>query len=116
MMVLQFCKHVQMALPNSGKLVRDRIPQIIAEAGVQKRYTTLHPSDLAIALKTKLWEEVAELIDAEANSDLEEIADVFEVLLSLSEALGYSWNQVVEAASAKRLSRGGFALGVWLHE
>ncbi len=105
-----------MALPDSGKLVRDRIPQIIAEAGVQKKYTNLHPSDLASALRAKLWEEVTELINADANSELEEIADVFEVLLSLSEALGYSWNQVVEVANTKRLSRGGFASGVWLHE
>ena len=103
-----------MALPNSGKLVRDRIPQIIAEAGVQKRYTNLHQSDLADALRAKLWEEASELINADSNSDLEEIADVYEVLLSLSAVLGHSWNKVLETADTKRATRGGFALGVWL--
>jgi len=105
-----------MALPNSGKLVRDRIPQIIAEAGNQKRYTLLDPSDFADALRVKLWEEVSELVAADTDSDLEEFADVYEVLLSLAEVLGHSWSEIVMASKTKRASRGGFASGVWLHD
>lgn len=115
-MVLQFCKHVQMALPNSGKLVRDRIPQIIAEAGVQKRYTAIAPADMRDALRSKLEEEVFELTSCSAGSELEELADVLEVLLSLSDTLGYSWSEVIQQAEKKRSSRGGFSLGIWLHD
>jgi predicted house-cleaning noncanonical NTP pyrophosphatase (MazG superfamily) len=105
-----------MALPNSGKLVRDRIPQIIAEAGVQKRYSKIAHEDMKYALRTKLEEEVSELISSSPDSEVEELADVFEVLVSLSAVLGHPWGEVVRAAEEKRDSRGGFSLGVWLHD
>lgn len=105
-----------MALPDSGKLVRDRIPQIIAEAGIQKRYSKIAPGDMRAALRSKLEEEISELVSCNPDSEVEELADVFEVLVCLSEVLGHSWTEVIKTAERKRETRGGFSLGVWLHD
>ncbi|MEU4773633.1 nucleoside triphosphate pyrophosphohydrolase [Micromonospora sp. NPDC023644] len=99
-----------------GKLVRDRIPEIITAKGKEAHVRTLQASELFDALVTKLGEEAAELRCAAPDSQLEELADLREVLSALITTLGYSEEQVEQAAREKRAIRGGFRRGVWLDE
>lgn len=103
-----------MAIPSQGKLVRDRIPEIIERDGLIAVTRMVHGDDLYRALKVKLLEESSELQEASHENDLEEIADVLEVLFALAELTGHPWSQVLERASEKRRHRGGFGNGVWL--
>ena len=63
-----------MALPNTGKLVRDKIPQIIRDSGRQPHVTTIDHGDMRAALELKLAEEIEELLIGPEESRLEEEA------------------------------------------
>lgn len=65
-----------MALPKSGKLVRDRIPEIVAASGGAPTVVVLSEEDSREALHLKLIEEAGELRDASDESRLEELAEV----------------------------------------
>ncbi|WP_341714392.1 nucleoside triphosphate pyrophosphohydrolase [Limnobacter sp.] len=90
------------------KLVRDRIPIIMRDAGVQAAVRYVDQNDKLPWLYSKLREEADEL---EAASTLDECADVFEVLRAIAAALGYSLDELVSAADSKREVRGGFRDG-----
>lgn len=95
-----------------GKLVRDRIPEIIRQAGGSPEVTVLAPEDLFTALMDKLLEEAQELRGADASSRVEEMADVMEVTQAL---LAYfDREQVAQVQSQKYLERGGFEKGYLL--
>jgi predicted house-cleaning noncanonical NTP pyrophosphatase (MazG superfamily) len=95
------------------KLVRDEIPDIIAESGKAVTYRILNDEDYKIALEMKLDEEVAEF---HKNPSIEEIADIAEVLYALIEAYGYRVIDVINYRAAKREEKGGFDKGVYLEE
>jgi predicted house-cleaning noncanonical NTP pyrophosphatase (MazG superfamily) len=101
-------------LPTEGKLVRDRIPDVIRASGGVPVVTTIARDLRLEALMLKLREECAELVDAPPAELLEEVADVFEVLRGIASASGATWEQVEMQAAAKREERGGFVQGVWL--
>ncbi len=86
------------------KLVRDKIPLIAP----RRRYRRASPGELPRLLAEKVVEEALELRD---NPSLEEMADVYEALRALAEALGYGWADVEEAAEEKKRRRGGFREG-----
>lgn len=104
-----------MALPDDGKLVRDRIPDIIRAGGDDPDVSVIDPADLQEALQRKLAEEVAELRAADLGDKPEEIADVLEVLVAVATELGYDWAGIEALAVQKRRARGGFADRLWLH-
>lgn len=99
-----------------GKLVRDRIPEIIAAAGKTATVRVLDEAELLPALTVKLAEEAEELCHAGPDDRLGELADINEVLTTLTEVLGFSSEQVQEAARRKRAERGGFSHRLWLDE
>lgn len=88
-----------------GKLVRDKIPQIIIADGRTPIVRTLSDEEYLSELDRKLNEEVAEY---QADKSLEEIADVIEVLLAICEARGHSVDELMEVRDKKREKRGGF--------
>lgn len=88
-----------------GKLVRDKIPQIIIADGRTPTVRTLSDEEYLSELDRKLNEEVAEY---QADKSLEEIADVLEVLLAICEARGHSVDELMEVRDKKREKRGGF--------
>ena len=88
-----------------GKLVRDKIPQIIIADGRTPIVRTLSDEEYLSELDRKLNEEVA---DYQADKSLEEIADVLEVLLAICEARGHSVDELMEVRDKKREKRGGF--------
>jgi predicted house-cleaning noncanonical NTP pyrophosphatase (MazG superfamily) len=96
-----------------GKLVRDRIPEIIEADGGTAAVRQLSDEEYEAALLDKLSEEVQELRDATPAERLDEAADVYEVLLALVAHLGATSDDLVSAADAKREQRGGFSRRLW---
>lgn len=88
-----------------GKLVRDKIPQIIMSDGKIPIVRTLSDEEYLTELDRKLDEEVAEY---QAYKSLEEMADVLEVLFAICEARGYSVDELMKVRDEKRENRGGF--------
>ena len=88
-----------------GKLVRDKIPQIIIADGRTPIVRTLSDEEYLSELDRKLNEEVAEY---QADKSLEEMADVLEVLFAICEARGHSADELMEVRDKKREKRGGF--------
>lgn len=99
-----------------GKLVRDRIPEIIRESGRDPVVSVLEDAQYSAALEEKLREEVDELLSAAESDRLEEAADIYEVLNALVGLLGASMQEVKDLAEAKRASRGGFDSRLWLEQ
>ena len=101
-------------LPAQGKLVRDRIPEIIAKAGRRPVVEHVDSDDRFAALRLKVLEEASELAEACDDQIVEEVADVLEVLMAVSELIGVAWSDVDEKRLEKRSMRGGFEHGIWL--
>jgi predicted house-cleaning noncanonical NTP pyrophosphatase (MazG superfamily) len=70
--------------------------------------------ELPLALLAKLREETAELAAARGEDVVEELADVLEVVRSLSAVLGIAWSDVLATAKRKAEERGGFDRGLML--
>lgn len=94
-----------------GKLVRDRIPEIIKSAGKKPIIKILSDEDYLMELDKKLNEEVAEY---QADKSIEEMADILEVLYAICEARGYSIEELLEVKKVKREKRGGFSDKIFL--
>jgi predicted house-cleaning noncanonical NTP pyrophosphatase (MazG superfamily) len=92
---------------SQGKLVRDKIPQIIRSKGVEPVIYTASSEEYDTRLRDKLREEVEEFIAS--DSDPEELADVLEVLYALAERTGTDRQQLEKLRRTKAEERGGFA-------
>jgi predicted house-cleaning noncanonical NTP pyrophosphatase (MazG superfamily) len=93
----------------SGKLVRDRIPQIIREDGAEPVTYTAGRQEYRDRLRDKLCEEAAEVLEADDEKAPEELADVLEVVHALAADLGIDTDQLEKIREAKASERGGFA-------
>ena len=87
------------------KLIRDRIPEIIEASGSKYEVEVVSDEVALEYLYKKLGEEVEELL---SDKNLDEIADVMEVLFAIGKKFGYSENEVLGRRSEKKDSRGGF--------
>ena len=90
-----------------GKLVRDKIPQIIRSKGQEPLIYTASPEEYGIRLRDKLREEVEEFLAS--DNDPEELADILEVLYALAGQVGTDQQQLEKLRAAKAEKRGGFA-------
>ena len=101
-----------------NKLVRDKIPEIIASQGKRVTFRALQGVELRQALKDKLIEEVQELINAETFEQIvEEMADVQEVLSAMQSELTIrtiSTPEIESEKNSKRDEKGGFDKGYFL--
>jgi predicted house-cleaning noncanonical NTP pyrophosphatase (MazG superfamily) len=99
-----------------GKLVRDKIPDLIRQSDryVEVRY--LSGEELAGALAAKLLEEAQEVAEALGNRQalVEELADLTEVMSALTASLGIEQQEILDAAEEKALRRGVFETGAWV--
>ena len=94
-----------------NKLVRDKIPEIIEADEKTCKTRILSDEEYIASLEAKLNEEVAAY---QADKNIEEMADVLEVLQAICIARGYSLEEL-EALRAKKASkRGGFADKIFL--
>jgi predicted house-cleaning noncanonical NTP pyrophosphatase (MazG superfamily) len=97
-----------------GKLVRDRIPEIIGASGGNAVVRVLAQHEYVDALLAKAVEEASELAEAPSDQRLEEAADVLEVLLAIVALDNRKLDDLVAAAASKRAKRGGFDERLWL--
>ncbi|WP_394578726.1 phosphoribosyl-ATP pyrophosphohydrolase [Cytobacillus firmus] len=104
-------------MPAYNKLVRDRIPEIIA--ATDKNYSTriLEQSEFIKELKKKSIEELDEYLKTNNNEEaLEELADLLEVIHSLAASHGASIEKVEELRKQKAKKRGSFKEKIYLIE
>lgn len=87
------------------KLVRDRIPEIIESSGNKCEIEVVSDEVALEYLYKKLNEEVSELLE---DKNLDEIADVMEVLFAIGSKYGYSEEDVLNRRNEKKDARGGF--------
>ena len=96
-----------------NKLVRDRIPEII-EASGKSCVTEILPDEAYLRmLDTKLDEELAEY---HADQNIEELADLMEVIRACAVARGYTIEQLEQVRAEKAAKRGGFEKKILLKE
>jgi predicted house-cleaning noncanonical NTP pyrophosphatase (MazG superfamily) len=104
-------------MPVYNKLVRDKIPQIIEQAG--KTFTTriLEDDEYRKQLQKKAFEELEEYMNAsDDETALEELADVLEIIHALAECHGSSIERVEQIRAEKAEKRGGFKEKIFLVE
>ena len=87
------------------KLVRDRIPEIIENSGNNCEVEIVSDEVALEYLYKKLNEEVDELLE---DRNLEEIADVVEVLFAIGKKYGYSEEDILNRRAEKLAKSGGF--------
>lgn len=88
-----------------NKLVRDRIPEIIEATGAKCKTQILSDEDYLRMLDLKLDEELAEY---HKDQNIEELADLIEVIRAAARARGYSYEELEAVRAEKAEKRGGF--------
>jgi predicted house-cleaning noncanonical NTP pyrophosphatase (MazG superfamily) len=93
-----------------NKLVRDRIPTILAQASYTYETTTMDEQEYQQALREKLVEEAREAANAvEAQQLITELADLYEVIDTLMRDNSIAPDVVRAEQERRRQARGGFA-------
>ena len=95
------------------KLVRDRIPEIIENAGKTCVTEELSDEEYLQMLDMKLNEELQEYYK---DKNLEELADLMEVIFAVAEARGYSIAELEQVRKKKADERGSFKQKILLKE
>lgn len=96
-----------------NKLVRDRIPEIIEASGNTCVTEILSEEDYLCMIDAKLDEELAEY---HRDQNIEELADLLEVIHAVAIARGYTLEQLEQVRAEKTSKRGGFAKKILLKE
>lgn len=96
-----------------NKLVRDRIPEIIESSGKTCTTEVLSSEDYLRMLDAKLDEELAEY---HKDQNIEELADLMEVIRAVTVARGYSIEDLERVRTEKAAKRGGFEKRILLKE
>lgn len=87
------------------KLVRDKIPEIIEKSGKQCEIEVLSDEKYLEMIDKKLYEELAEY---HKDQNIEELADLLEVIYAATKARGYSIEDLEKVRVEKTEKRGGF--------
>ena len=94
-----------------NKLVRDNIPDICKENGQMPETRILNDSEYSLELRRKLQEEVQEYL---LSSDIEELADILEVIEALVEDHGSSLEELTRIKMIKKDKNGAFKHKIYL--
>jgi predicted house-cleaning noncanonical NTP pyrophosphatase (MazG superfamily) len=94
-----------------GKLVRDKIPEIIEASGATPLTRILETEEYLSCLETKLDEEVQEFHESKSP---EELADILEVVYALAESIGCTKEELLQVYDQKHAKRGGFCRRIFL--
>jgi predicted house-cleaning noncanonical NTP pyrophosphatase (MazG superfamily) len=88
-----------------NKLVRDKIPEIIEQDGKKCTVRVLNDEEYLKALDAKMDEELAEY---HKDQNVEELADLLEVLYAVAEARGFTKDELEAVRERKAEKRGQF--------
>ena len=98
--------HLVTSASGRAKLVRDKIPQIARANGEDPIISIADEIQYRELLRLKLIEEVEEFV---ASDDVEELADVLEVIRALVVELGTDPEWLERIREQKASTRGGFS-------
>lgn len=90
------------------KLIRDKIPDIINSCNKKCQVKKLSNAEYKEALKSKLIEELQEILLANKDNLIEEIADVYEVIDTLIKVYKLNKKEIIKAQKNKQKLRGKF--------
>ena len=96
-----------------NKLVRDRIPEIIESSGKSCTAEILSAEDYLRMIDAKLDEELTEY---HKDQNIEELADLLEVIWAAAIARGYTIEELERVRAEKAAKRGGFEKKILLVE
>ena len=102
-----------MAVKEYNKLVRDKIPEIIEADGKCCKTEILSDEEYIKMIDAKLDEELAEYHE---DQNIEELADLMEVIYAAAEARGYSVEELEAVRLTKVEKRGTFKEKTLLRE
>lgn len=102
-----------MSIIKYDKLVRDRIPEIIESSGKTCKTEILNDEEYLRRVDAKLDEELAEY---HRDQNIEELADLMEVIYAAAVARGYTIEQLERVREEKAAKRGGFRKKILLVE
>jgi|TARA_Y100000389_G_C17184834_1_gene375846 predicted house-cleaning noncanonical NTP pyrophosphatase (MazG superfamily) len=88
-----------------NKAIRDKIPEIIKESGKNCNVKKLDNSEFLIRLEKKLVEELEEY---QESKNVEELADILEVIYRISELKGVVSDELDKIRQKKAEQRGKF--------
>ena len=88
-----------------NKAIRDKIPEIIKESGKNCNVKKLKDSEFLVQLEKKLVEELAEY---QESKNVEESADMLEVIYRISELKGITSDELEGVKNEKTKKRGKF--------
>ena len=94
-----------MTVKTYNKLVRGNIPAIIEAKGAACETEILSDADYLRLLDAKLDEELAEY---RQDQNIEELADLLEVIYACAKARGYTVAELEAVRAEKAAKRGGF--------
>ena len=96
-----------------NKLVRDRIPEIIESSGKTCVTEILSDEEYLRMVDAKLDEE---LVEYHKDQNIEELADLMEVIQACAVARGFTLEQLEQVRAEKAAERGGFEKKILLKE
>jgi len=88
-----------------NKAIRDKIPEIIEESGKNFNVKKLTDSEFLVQLEKKLVEELSEY---QESKNVEELADILEVIYRISELKGITSDELDSIKNEKAKKRGKF--------
>jgi predicted house-cleaning noncanonical NTP pyrophosphatase (MazG superfamily) len=94
-----------------NKAIRDKIPEIILNAGKKPQIRQLSNDKFLIEMEKKLLEEVTEY---QESKSIEELADILEVVYRIAELKGSSSSDLEAIRNKKLVDRGGFKNNLFL--
>jgi predicted house-cleaning noncanonical NTP pyrophosphatase (MazG superfamily) len=96
-------------MPLYNKLVRDKIPEVIHKGGNTCRVRTLSDEEYLTELQKKCKEELGEYLSSSNDEEaVEELADLLELIRTLSLVHGSDPKKLEEIRINKAHERGGF--------
>lgn len=108
--MIQYEGEKTMVIPYN-KLVRDRIPEIIESSGKSCTTEILSAEEYLHMIDAKLDEELAEY---HKDQNIEELADLLEVIRAAANARGYTIEDLERVRAEKAAKRGGFEKRIML--
>lgn len=98
------------------KLIRDKIPDFLRAKGIVVHARVVESQEFILKLKNKLLEEAHEVLEADQSEEMcEELADLLEVIHTMSKASGLSMQQIEKKRLEKREIKGGFEKRIYNH-
>ncbi len=94
--------------PFAGRLVRDRIPELVEQAGHEVKFRQLTAEERPRFLKQKIATEAKELLEADVGREKEEVSDLLEAMEAFITARGLEREDLRRVKEHKRKQRGGF--------